>query len=163
MTHQTARLILAMAIVLMAGAAQAADFKTYPGAMCQPGELTNASNIEYRFTGEVFNTSTEFSVLVVCPIVRDSVFTPPGDLRAVFVRFSKPNDIPATCTLFSRDQFGTSGFMDTRFTSGVGNVVMGFPALSGVHIGYYVLSCIVPHAQDDRPSGIVSYLVVEGE
>lgn len=163
MTHQTARLILAMAIVLMAGAAQATDLKNYPGATCQPRNPDNAAIIEYGFTGEVFNTSTEFAAVVTCPIVRDSVFTPPGELRAVAVRFRiPPFGGAAFCELHSRDLYGTAGFMDSRLTSGEGNVSLSFPALSGVHIGYYSLTCAIGAAVDaDRPSALASYLVVE--
>ncbi len=165
MTSQTARLILVLTMVLMASAAQAADFKNYPGATCQPETPANADIIQYGLTGEILNTSTEFSAAVVCPIVRDSVFTPPGDLLAVFVRFRFPSPSlgSAICTLDSRDPFGTSGFMDTRITNGNGNVSLTFPALSGVHLGYYSLFCFIPEASDaDRPSALASYLIVEG-
>lgn len=136
---------LATVAVLAPTPAKALDGKTYPGAMCQPGELNSPSDIDYTWEGHAKNVLPANSLGVVCPIVRENVSSTLG-INLAYVRVSKTNSTGVVCELRSRNPWSTAGYMQTQWNfegAGIRTITFNGPA-NGYHTGYYVLSCHLP-------------------
>ena len=122
--------------------------KAYPGMMCQP--FTPQTAIQYNDDGGVTNViATPNSVLVRCPVVRDSAVV---GLLLVRVRISGAN----FCTLESRGIEGNLIASIVGFRSGGPIETVSFAPISSVSEGYVYFSCFIsPQVR------LISYQVFE--
>lgn len=76
-THLFMRMTL-VAILLLGALSEVhagADGKMYSGWMCRPERSATALYLRYNAFGGIINTSTTNSLNVLCPILRDSVYS----------------------------------------------------------------------------------------
>jgi hypothetical protein len=127
------------------------DYKTQPGAACQPHIGAQAGDFE-RYTNSIRNAS-DTDHRVICPIVRDTVTSTDLDIGVTVTT-------GVSCTFNTTNYKGDDvGQFDPSSTQGFDNgteiqyfsVIPANPAIDspGVAQGYYALQCMLP------PSGRV--------
>lgn len=145
----------------------AADAKMYPGAMCLLSEDSprHEGRVSRDNLGRLMNVS-DFSVDVICPIIRDRVT---DNVHSAWMRVIDPfQDTPETgkfeCTLFSMENDGDVVSSDT-FVTQVANDSPQLQRLAydlpGSNWGYHFIQCSIPGAFAPKHAGIVSYGVSE--
>jgi hypothetical protein len=113
--------------------AQAADEKSFPGAMCQ---TVNKDQVIFRNAqGRMYNSSGVAQDWI-CPVVRDVTNNAAGILDATVVVEDRNAGVAGVATLFYA---GVASDVD----------------------GYYYFGCHVPAAVGQNRSGIISYRVNE--
>lgn len=154
-------------MALISGPA-AADAKTFPGALCQPG---NAESDIRRETGGLFNNGGVFQVWT-CPIVRDNTAKNPDGILSAFVTAVDQNPVSGGnfgfvnevfCTLNSMTKTGSPVENATASTSGSDPIPkqLNFANIDAEADGYYYLSCNIPAKVNGNKSGILMYKVEE--
>ena len=142
-----------LALISLASSSYAGDFgfgwdyKTIPGAACQPQIGAQAGNFE-RFPHSILNVSRTAST-VICPIVRDTVHVTPLDIgvtvtKGVKCQFSIMN-------YAGNEDHPRSPFDPTSITDlGGDREIQYFEVLKAKKIdpegfvGYYALQCTLP-------------------
>jgi hypothetical protein len=102
-------------IVVASVPAQAGPYlaKTYPGSMCRPMNdgihaPSNPTNFAYQASGILSNTSTTAPLNLVCPVIRNELWTPSGIYGSgTSVLVVNPSKVEATCFLSSNSYYGT--------------------------------------------------------
>lgn len=180
MTKMTNSLLFAALIV---SAPASADMKTYPGAMCLPGENVFTTNglgdivglaHTREETGEILNLWNLQGIDLVCPYVRDSVN---DAIETAWIWVLDQNDGADTdpqnnvsCTLNSITEegelFASAGPL---VTAGANNEpqMLEFGPVDAADGGHYAIYCTVPrlvHLGPEEapfPSGVLSYGIDE--
>lgn len=139
---------LAVAVAVIAaswaGAAVAEDGKVYPAAICEGSLVGNPPIISYNGKS-LRNTSTVNSAVVVCPLIKDDVFSTTG-LNEVHVRYCKATSSGFNSSLYSYSAYGTSSVSSSKWdfgSSGCGKV-LSHPGISSYSSGYYSLILTLP-------------------
>lgn len=102
-----------LCIILSAAPALAGPYvaKVYPGSMCRPMNdgihaPSNPTNFAYQASGTLSNTSTTAPLNVVCPVVRNELWTPSGIYGSgTSVLVENANKLEATCFLSSNSYY----------------------------------------------------------
>lgn len=143
--------------------AQAADEKTYPGAMCQP---VNKDQVIFRNAqGRMYNSSGVAQDWI-CPVVRDVPNNAAGILDANAVVEDRNAGVGQTfdvrCTLISRTADGVQIAAQPQQTNGApGIATLSYAGVASAVDGYYYFGCRIPAAVGQNRSGIISYRVNE--
>jgi hypothetical protein len=150
---------LALALGLTAAtAAQAQDYKSYPGSACQAsGSVQGLYYNDYAVANRQDATAS-----AACPIVRDNV-SDPWTRIIVHVR-DRHSTQDICCVARARDLNGGSAWAETVCTSGESVQALSFgPPQSAVPAwGPYTLLCSLPPMEEpNQPSYIASYRIAE--
>jgi hypothetical protein len=143
----------------------AEDWKSFPGALCQP--INNSIGIFRDSTGRMYNNNT-VTRSWICPIVRDVIGDEiEGAEITVIDRNVAAGDPNVSCTLYSRTANGDFTASETHASAGgsITPTTLGYavddPNLAGTNSGYYYFHCTIPGTYSGLRSGIASYRVVE--
>jgi hypothetical protein len=125
-------------------AARAQDGKVYPGSNCHPLSPANADIMSYGFN-YVENTSTTYSLLVICPGIKDNVASVTG-LSLISVRYDKPSSTGFFCSIYSKSSIGSGGYTSSQwdFDFAGNGKSMSLAAVSSYNAGSYQMYCILP-------------------
>ena len=152
-TRRTSSVIgLMLLSVSIASTANAQDWKTFPGLLCQPQTPTEAI-LRHGRIASMTNVSATTQIWL-CPIVRDAT-TANSLLSAQLVSTSG-----VSCQLFSRTK--TAGLIAGPSATpvedplGSGYYISFYGAVSGTSTGFYAFRCWVPPGEQ-----VVSYLINE--
>ena len=143
--------------------AQAADEKSFPGAMCQ---TMNKDQVIFRNAqGRMYNASGVAQDWI-CPVVRDVTNNAAGILDATVVVEDRNAGVGQTfdvrCSLISRTANGVQIASQPQQTNGAPGVATLFYAgVASAVDGYYYFGCHVPATVGQNRSGIISYRVNE--
>lgn len=142
------RLVSVLAAVgaglVASSAAHAEDGKIYPAITCQPALDGTPSTLSYG-GDRITNTSTSYSVVVACPIIKDNVYSSNGGNQGN-VRYYKGSEYGVLADVHARSIYGTSSYDQYRsdFAAGTGYRTLSFSALSGFSQGYYFMMIVLP-------------------
>ena len=161
MSSKPRKIVSSIAVVLLAMPllATAEDGKVYPATMCQ-GTVGNPTNLSYDGT-KLVNTSTTYSAVVVCPMIKDDVFSGAGANEA-YMRYYKANSTGFISNLYSFSAFGTASF--TQFKSdfgGAGYKTLSYTPISSYSQGYYQFVVVIPPGTSTAKSSVISYRLDE--
>ena len=147
----------ALASVMAQPASARQDGKGYPGSLCEELKLTRGFSIAVLSTGRIFNVSTDRTMELACPIVKDIDGIGGAQVRVVD---QHPTD-DVVCTLRTFRFDGKVNNEQTQRTVGASPLVrqLDFVRQSGAG-SHYELECDVPPRSPDT-SGVVMYNIVE--
>ena len=170
-THNFLAVTVAAAALLvgagLATAQAAEDRKYYPGSLCR--HVSTGTYVSYGDDDSIVNRSEQFSLKVVCPIIRDTYRNKDG-LESIRIRYyDNHNRQNLTCEGFARKRSGNrvvkevSGYSTKHM--GLGEYVIEGPNPHFGWVGiYYTLSCsIPPKLKGKLPSKLLNYAVTEGD
>ncbi|MCH9699573.1 MAG: hypothetical protein K0U68_15860 [Gammaproteobacteria bacterium] len=147
------------------------DEKTYPGSACVFQQWDLINDRKYNGFGAIENRNINYSVDVVCPIVRDNVESVNGIKRlVVYYEDQHPyryRDV--LCYVSSWDAYKDSvqersdHYRSNRLENGVGkgSFWMDYPILKSTSSSFYTLNCTLPGKYQGKASSIISFSVVE--
>ena len=148
------------------GTAQAVtDAKNYPGAMCRPAAHNHSPHVSYERNGSIANRNENFSVEVLCPIVRDS-FRGYG-LSYVVARFGGPHKPTSfSCSLYVRRSLDNTVQKEKNKTAKrnqyTGTMISSIRGLRTDRSAFYMLTCWLPTKRKGYPPPMLhSYTVQE--
>jgi hypothetical protein len=123
--------------------ASAADAMTFHGAICRVFDPAKAGQVQTHHSG-VINTSATSSVVVTCPLTRDST-TDINGANVIVKGFRNATAIvPFSCTFISNNINGSTLTSNTQQSVAVGAISLSLNvATSGVN-GYYAITCTLP-------------------
>lgn len=165
---------LAALALLLAGAsgAKAADEKVFPGTMCVQQGIS--STVYYDGNGRVLNSSTTQAVIVICPIVRDSVLDKWQSVKVVAADRNPNANLNVTCTARSNQTDGLGWSYDPTNPSDPFYATLNWwesktftfnPPTEERDRGTYFVSCTIPpryvNGSSVYDSGIYSYRIDE--
>lgn len=160
----TRKQIFALGVSLLLGffwlsSANAIDFKTFPGSICQ----TSGSQQSLYYSGAkgmAIANRTDKTQSAVCPIVRDNTTQPWFGLRVTVRDRHSTQDI--RCVTHSTPRDGLAGWAETKATNGEGFSTLSFGALGQAAGGSYSVVCQLPSMEkNNQPSYLTSYELVE--
>lgn len=162
MSFRINRIVPSIALALLAAplSAIAEDGKVYPATMCQGSLVGNPSILSYDGT-RLVNTSTTYSAVVVCPAIKDDVFSGAGANEA-YMRYYKANSTGFISNLYSFSAYGTASF--TQFKSdfgGAGYKTLSYTPISSYSQGYYQFVVVIPPGTSSAKSSVISYRLDE--
>ncbi|MGB3620228.1 MAG: hypothetical protein WBA20_02685 [Ketobacter sp.] len=138
----------------------AEDGKVYPATMCQ-GSLVGNPPITYNDGRQLKNNSTSNSAVVVCPVIKDNVFSNAG-LNEAYMRYYKANSTGFLSTLYSYSAFGTANYVQYKSDfGGAGYKTLSFTPISSYNQGYYQFIAVIPPSPTSTKSSVISYRVDE--
>jgi hypothetical protein len=138
----------------------AEDGKVYPATMCQGSLVGNPPIIRYDGK-QVVNNSTTNSAVVVCPALKDDVFSVTGANEA-YVRYHKGTNTGLLCDLWSYSAYGTSHYVQFKSDFGApGYKVFSYNPIQSFMQGYYSFVCVIPPGPAGQKSSVISYRLDE--
>ena len=151
-------------MALLSGAVMADDFKTLPGAACQP----KYSSYVYKYAnGKAYNNSSGYQYWT-CPMVNDANWIYNGLRGASFWMIDNHYDDNGFCTINSKSSTGDYVTSSTIYTSGASSAARGgsfgsFPIAVSGNTYFY---CGIPGSYKGADgstnlSSMVSYLWIE--
>lgn len=157
----TQRFLLITSISLAAvTTAQAEDGKVYPGTFCQ-GSLVGNPPITHYDGRHLRNDSTTNSAVVVCPAVKDNVFSTAG-LNEAYMRIYKARPTCFISTLYSYSAFGTASYSQNRSDcQNTGYRTLSYSPINSYSQGYYQFVVVIPPGTSTNHSAVISYRLDE--
>jgi len=157
----------AFAALLLAGAASlspasAEDGKIYPSAFCAGALVGNPPIVSFS-SDALTNNSTTNSAVVVCPTIKDDVFSAAG-LNEAKLHYCKAGAPGFLVDLRSHTSFGTSVAVSSKSDFlGAGCRTFTWGALPGVSEGFYTFMVVIPPSIDGvaTKSKLISYRIDE--
>lgn len=152
MTRQTYRLTISPTIlallatgIVTASPAVAQDRKVYPSRMCQNFSGAGSPLIEYSGMG-LRNRSTTASVVVTCPIIKDTVEFSVAGANAAYLRYCKGTSFGLISSLYSFSAFGTSSYVNSKsdFSDAGCNKTLTHDPIASFILGYYSMVVVMP-------------------
>jgi len=161
MKTRLASLAVACTTFALLQTASAEDGKTYPGSNCHPLDQSSAATLSLGFN-YIENTSTQYSALVICPIVKDEVFSLTG-VNYINIRYDKPSTTGFYCGWYSKSSTGASGYTSSSWDfSAAGNAKsMTLTNTNSYSGGTYQLYCILPPKANNKTAKLHSYRIDE--
>jgi hypothetical protein len=140
----------------------AEDGKVYPASMCQ-GSLVGSPPITYYNGTKLINNSTTNSAVVVCPVVKDNVFSTTGANEA-YLRYYKGTSTGMLADLYSFSSYGTANYVQFRSDfGGTGYKVFSYTPISSYSQGYYSFIVAIPPGPSGSKSSVISYRLDEND
>lgn len=158
-TRNYIRATAAIGTLLVANAASAFDDKTFPGTVCFPTGATGTwLSVSH---GSVFNTSTNASQNVTCPLVRDG-----ASIQFANAKVWVGTSTPVSCTLHGQSGSGSFFVLEdqTKSASKPTNSLNEFQAMVFGPFGtydHYYADCTIPKAESGLFSHIASFYLEE--
>ncbi|MES2663310.1 MAG: hypothetical protein V4629_08415 [Pseudomonadota bacterium] len=153
-------LFSAFTLVLSSQIQAAEDRKVYPAAMCEGAQVGNPPIVSYQ-SNKLVNNSTTNSAVVICPILRDNIYTTSGANEA-YVRYFKGTNTGFIANLYSYSSYGTSSY--TQFKSDYGTTgykLFSYTPISAYSQGFYNFVVVIPPGPTGAKSSIISYRLDE--
>jgi hypothetical protein len=145
---------------LISASSFADDGKMYPGTLCQGSLVGNPPITSYE-ASKLTNTSATNSAVVVCPVVRDSVFSTTGANEA-YLRYYKGTSTGMLATLYSYSAYGTSVYSQFKSDFGApGYRSFNFSPIASYSQGYYSFVVVIPPGEAGAKSSVISYRLDE--
>lgn len=140
----------------------AEDGKVYPASMCE-GSLVGSPPITNYDGRRLVNNSTTNSAVVVCPILKDNVFSV-GGFNEGYLRYYKGAAAGVIADLYSYSAFGTASFTQFRSDFGaVGYKTLSYTPIASFSQGYYSLVVVIPPGPAGSKSSLISYRFDEND
>ncbi len=146
------------------------DGKIYSGSMCKPSASQDggyAPYVHYNTDGSVSNTSEQFSVTVVCPIIRDHMSNNDG-LTSVVANYDDQNPYyNFFCSVQSRWKWDNR-VLKSKNSSFHKTLGLSYLYVLGVDISrgsntFYTMTCVLPRKYPGKPSSrLLNYNITEG-